>query len=42
MKIRRGVIPLILFAIVAAGAAYVLFVDRDPAPIENGGSIFEP
>ena len=41
MKLRKGVVPLILFALIATAAAYVMFGNSDPVPMENGGSIFD-
>jgi hypothetical protein len=38
MKIRKGVVPLILVAILAAGWAIYTFGMRDRVPMENGES----
>jgi hypothetical protein len=41
MKLRKGVVPLILFvAAFVAWAAYTV-VTKDPAPMENGESVFD-
>jgi hypothetical protein len=41
MKLRKGMVPLILFvAAFAAWAAYMV-VSNDPVPMENGESIFD-
>lgn len=40
MKLRKGLVPLILFAIVAAAVAYTV-ASRDRVPMENGEFIFD-
>jgi hypothetical protein len=41
MKIRKGLIPLIIFAIAASAYAAFTFLGRDPAPMEKPGeSVF--
>ncbi len=41
MKLRKGVVPLIIFAIAAGAYAIYVFVSGDPAPMERPGeSIF--
>ena len=41
MKLRKGVVPLILFAIVFAAWAAYMVVSGDRVPMENGESIFD-
>lgn len=40
MKLRKGMVPLILFLLVFAAWAVYTVVAHDPAPMENGASIF--
>jgi hypothetical protein len=41
MKIRKGLVPLILFALVFAGWAIYTVINNDPAPMEKEGeSVF--
>lgn len=40
MKLRKGLVPLLLFALVLAAWAIYTVVSHDPAPMENGESIF--
>jgi hypothetical protein len=41
MKLRKGMVPLILFALVFAAWAIYTVVSNDPAPMENGESVFD-
>ena len=41
MKLRKGLVPLIIFAIAATVFAAYTFFGRDRAPMENGESIFD-
>ena len=41
MKLRKGLVPLIIFAIAATAFAAYTFLGRDRAPMENGESIFD-
>lgn len=40
MKIRKGLVPLIIFAIAATAFAAYTFLGRDRVPLENGEQIF--
>lgn len=41
MKLRKGVVPLILFAIAAAAYAFYTFAGQDRVPMEKEGeSVF--
>lgn len=40
MKLRKGVVPLILFAIAAAAWGAYRVVTHDRVPMENGESVF--
>jgi hypothetical protein len=37
MKLRKGVVPLLLFALAAAAYATYTFVSNDPVPMEKAG-----
>jgi hypothetical protein len=41
MKFRKGLLPLIIFAIAATAFAAYTYLGRDRAPMENGESIFD-
>lgn len=41
MKLRKGMAPLILFALGFAAWAVYMVVSKDPVPMENGESIFD-
>lgn len=41
MKLRKGLVPLILFAAVFAAWAICTVVANDGVPMENGESIFK-
>lgn len=41
MKLRKGMVPLLLFALVFTAWAIYTVVGNDPAPMENGQSIFD-
>ena len=40
MKLRKGMVPLILFAIVFAAWAVYTVVNHERVPMENGESVF--
>jgi hypothetical protein len=40
MKLRKGVVPLILFAIAAAAYAIYAIAGQDRVPMEKGESVF--
>lgn len=41
MRLRKGVVPLIIFLLLAAGAVTYWVVTHDQVPMENGESIFQ-
>jgi hypothetical protein len=41
MKLRKGLLPLIIFALAATAFAAYTFLGRDRAPMEDGRSIFD-
>jgi len=41
MKLRKGVVPLLLFALVFAAWAVYTVATKDPVPMENGESVFD-
>jgi hypothetical protein len=41
MKLRKGMVPLILFALVFAAWAIYTVANNDSVPMENGESIFD-
>lgn len=41
MKLRKGIVPLILFAVAAAAFAFYTYVGQNPVPMEKEGeSVF--
>jgi hypothetical protein len=41
MKLRKGLVPLILFVLLFAGWAVYVVVSKDSTPMENGESVFD-
>lgn len=41
MKLRKGVVPLILFVLLAAGVGVYMVMSNERVPMENGESIFD-
>jgi len=41
MKLRKGLVPIILFALAAATWAIYTFAAHDRVPMEKGESIFD-
>ena len=41
MKLRKGMVPLLLFVVAFAAWAAYMVVSNDPVPMENSESIFD-